>query len=291
MAPKEPKVDTPTRISFSVQSSPQMQDEIIVAMEPEEPSTNGATPVIKNGIHHADTSNSVPDEAKRRLGLPDQLWSLAASIFDTLKTSKKLKTRSPQRKRDHYVACLLIILSKWAGVPRTFAEVCNAFDIRKQEIGSYYRIMMDVMKESDEHHRGYLVAGAGADFVNGEHRSDHSGYPLTNGNVNGTVLATTVDTHEGYIARWCETLEISRIVPMAFHVLRKVLEHNLLSGKCPTSVSAACIKKAILHEEAHGKKGFPDTIRVAQVAGIAPATLVGALKALESAAKDRNIWI
>ncbi|CAG8692173.1 9_t:CDS:2, partial [Scutellospora calospora] len=69
-------------------------------------------------------------------------------VFEIVKHSKEMKNRQPHRKRNHILASILFILCRQNGLPRTFVEICNAASIRKQEIGTYYRLMLKVFESN-----------------------------------------------------------------------------------------------------------------------------------------------
>ncbi|CAG8440852.1 12552_t:CDS:2 [Acaulospora colombiana] len=194
-------------------------------------------------------------EWEKNIEIPHHIWEETLRVFEIVKHSKEMKNRQPHRKRNHILASILFILCRQNGLPRTFVEICNAASIRKQEIGSYYRLMLKVFENN----------GLG-------------------GGSNGTV-----DSAE-YLKRWCQNLKLPpHILDAAIHVYKQASELNITTGKCPVSVGAASIWLSISSwNEMRSKWNTNDDHEqikcehkdVAQAAGVVNATLVGCFKNL-----------
>ncbi|CAI2167969.1 14498_t:CDS:2, partial [Funneliformis geosporum] len=200
-------------------------------------------------------------EWEKNIEIPRNIWEETLRVFEIVKQSKEMKNRQPHRKRNHILASILFILCRQNGLPRTFVEICNAASIRKQEIGTYYRLMLKVFESN----------GLG-------------------GGTNGTSLRT-VDSAE-YLKRWCQNLKLpTHILDAAIHVYKQASELNITTGKCPVSVGAASIWLSInTWNDARSKayNNIPDDAElikvehkdVAAAAGVVNATLVGCYKNL-----------
>jgi len=197
-------------------------------------------------------------EWEKNIEIPHNIWEETLRVFEIVKHSKEMKNRQPHRKRNHILASILFILCRQNGLPRTFVEICNAASIRKQEIGTYYRLMLKVFENN----------GLG-------------------GGSNGTV-----DSAE-YLKRWCQNLKLpSHILGAAIHVYRQASELNITTGKCPVSVGAASIWLSInswneitMSNYSHTHPDDAELIKVehkdvASAAGVVNATLVGCFKNL-----------
>ncbi|CAG8661905.1 8403_t:CDS:2, partial [Acaulospora morrowiae] len=194
-------------------------------------------------------------EWEKNIEIPQHIWEETLRVFEIVKHSKEMKNRQPHRKRNHILASILFILCRQNGLPRTFVEICNAASIRKQEIGSYYRLMLKVFESN----------GLG-------------------GGSNGTV-----DSAE-YLKRWCQNLKLpSHILDAAIHVYKQASELNITTGKCPVSVGAASIWLSISSwneiRSSWNSNDDHEQIKcehkdVAQAAGVVNATLVGCFKNL-----------
>nr|CAG8481875.1 12753_t:CDS:10 [Entrophospora candida] len=197
-------------------------------------------------------------EWEKNIEIPHHIWEETLRIFEIVKHSKEMKNRQPHRKRNHILASILFILCRRNGLPRTFVEICQAASIRKQEIGTYYRLMQKVFESN----------GLGG----GNH-----GVPRT------------VDSSE-YLKRWCQNLKLpDHILNAAIHVYRQASELNITTGKCPVSVGAASIWLSISSwNESRTIWNATDDQEVikcehkdvASAAGVVNATLVGCFKNL-----------
>ncbi|CAJ0839170.1 14711_t:CDS:10 [Entrophospora sp. SA101] len=197
-------------------------------------------------------------EWEKNIEIPHHIWEETLRIFEIVKHSKEMKNRQPHRKRNHILASILFILCRRNGLPRTFVEICQAASIRKQEIGTYYRLMQKVFESN----------GLGG----GNH-----GVPRT------------VDSSE-YLKRWCQNLKLpDHILNAAIHVYRQASELNITTGKCPVSVGAASIWLSISSwNESRTIWNTTDDQEVikcehkdvASAAGVVNATLVGCFKNL-----------
>ncbi|CAG8437439.1 15530_t:CDS:2 [Funneliformis caledonium] len=200
-------------------------------------------------------------EWEKNIEIPHNIWEETLKVFEIVKQSKEMKNRQPHRKRNHILASILFILCRQNGLPRTFVEICNAASIRKQEIGTYYRLMLKVFESN----------GLG-------------------GGTNGTSLRT-VDSAE-YLKRWCQNLKLpTHILDAAIHVYKQASELNITTGKCPVSVGAASIWLSISTWNEARTKAYSNITDdaelikvehkdVAAAAGVVNATLVGCYKNL-----------
>ncbi|CAG8499046.1 44_t:CDS:2 [Paraglomus brasilianum] len=230
-------------------------------------------PVMSPTVRRKSTLKDSSDEKleldkiewEKNIDLPSYIWAETICLFEQVKQFKEMKNRQPHRKKNHILASLLYILCRQHGLPRTFMEICSAAGIRKQEIGTYYRLMNKLLSNNG------LSVGA-----NGPNKM--------------------VDSAE-FLKRWCQHLRLqSHILDAAIHVYKQANTQNITTGKCPLSVGAAAIWLSVNSwNEArtqHWNRSHEDDeyIRleqkdVAQVAGVVNATLNSCYKTL-SQVKD-----
>ncbi|KAF9980388.1 Transcription initiation factor IIB [Modicella reniformis] len=158
-------------------------------------------------------SSEMPDDIQKqgrewvsRLAMPESAWEESYKTYEKVKRFKELKNRQPVRKRDAILAAILYIVCRDQGAPRTFSEICSASNVKRGDIGSYYRLMRKILEPK----------GASAS-------------------------ARDTDA-EAFMTRWCESLSLSPLIrKAAVHVFSVAGTLNLTSGKCPSSVGAASI--------------------------------------------------
>ncbi|CAG8514350.1 1234_t:CDS:2 [Ambispora gerdemannii] len=191
-------------------------------------------------------------EWEKNIEIPPSIWEETLRLFEVVKQSKEMKNRQPHRRRNHILASILLILCRQHGLPRTFVEICNAAGVRKQEIGTYYRLMLKVFENNG------LCTG-----------------------MNGPSLRM-VDSAK-FLKRWCQNLKLpDHILEASIHVYKQASSLNITTGKCPVSVGAASIWLAITTWNTTNDKNLISCEHrdVAAVAGVVNATLVGCFKNL-----------
>ncbi|CAG8603767.1 419_t:CDS:2, partial [Ambispora leptoticha] len=186
-------------------------------------------------------------EWEKNIEIPPSIWEETLRLFEVVKQSKEMKNRQPHRRRNHILASILLILCRQHGLPRTFVEICNAAGVRKQEIGTYYRLMLKVFESNG------LCTG-----------------------VNGPSLRM-VDS-----AKFLNLKLPDHILEASIHVYRQASSLNITTGKCPVSVGAASIWLAITTWNSTNDKNLITCEHrdVAAAAGVVNATLVGCFKNL-----------
>ncbi|ORX74113.1 hypothetical protein DL89DRAFT_9986 [Linderina pennispora] len=138
------------------------------------------------------------------LQVPEAIWHEAQELYEQVKTLKKVQNRQPVRKRHAILAALMFILCRRHGYPRTFAEICTAGNVTKREIGMYYNLMKQVLGN--------------------EYTSSQRASPAE------------------FVTRWCNMLELPAwLAPAATKAYDRADKLGIVQGKCPISVSAACI--------------------------------------------------
>ncbi|PVU85459.1 hypothetical protein BB559_006386 [Furculomyces boomerangus] len=148
--------------------------------------------------------DSLEDINWKSLHIPEDAFDEAVNLYDKVKLNKMVQSRRPFRKRTSIIASLLFIICRNRGYPRTFAEICNACKVSKRDIGMYYKLMKKVLEP--------------------EMTKASSAKP------------------EEFVRRWCKLLEMPAFVcKAAIKIYYSIDELNLVSGKCPIGVSAACI--------------------------------------------------
>ncbi|KAI8381305.1 uncharacterized protein BYT42DRAFT_300742 [Radiomyces spectabilis] len=166
---------------------------------------------------------------------------------------KEMKNRHPNRKCKHILVSILYVLCRKHNDPRTFAEICTAANVRKQEIGAYYRLVLKLLKTS-------------------------------------TVGLRTVNIEE-CLQRWCSTMELPPLIlPAAICVSRRAAELNLTQGKCAISLGAASIYLCCqTWSHVRIQKNCPinplydiwqSHKEIAMTAGVVTATLIGCYRLL-----------
>lgn len=197
--------------------------------------------------------------------LPDAIWKETVTIFDQVRQTKEMRNRHPNKKRNHILASILYILCRQQGYPRTFSEICGAAGVKKQEIGSYYRLMLKILEPT-----GAISSGSG--------------------------VLRMIDA-QGFMKRWCSNLALPNpIAPAAIHVFGRANDLDITTGKCPISVGAASIwlccqawndaRREAMCDSDSGRAIRCDHKDVATTAGVVNATLVGCFKMLLDV-KDR----
>ncbi|KAJ1958613.1 hypothetical protein GGI12_004685 [Dipsacomyces acuminosporus] len=165
------------------------------------PTTAALTPLPASAPASADGKPLVDWQA---LEVPEDIWIEAQELYEKVKTMKKVQNRQPVRKRHAILAALMFILCRNQGYPRTFAEICLAAKVTKREIGMYYNLMKQVL---------------GSEYTSSKRAKPSE-----------------------FVQRWCTMLELPEwIAPAATRAYDRADELAIVQGKCPISVSAACI--------------------------------------------------
>ncbi|KAJ2747492.1 hypothetical protein GGI20_000481 [Coemansia sp. BCRC 34301] len=158
----------------------------------------------------------------KSLEVPEEIWVKAQELYDQVKTLKKVQNRQPVRKRPAILAALMFILCRSHGFPRTFAEICTAANVSKREIGMYYNLMKSVLDS--------------------EYTTNQRAKPSE------------------FLQRWCTVLELPAwMAGAATCIYDRADNLAIVQGKCPISVSAACIWLVVWafnHRHALDKAGF-----------------------------------
>ncbi|KAJ2821192.1 hypothetical protein GGI24_004286, partial [Coemansia furcata] len=171
--------------------------------------TNASPPVRR---HRAKTPAPKPvdcptDEPAvnwQALEVPEDIWTKALELYDEVKALKKVQNRQPVRKRGAILAALMFILCRSRGYPRTFAEICTAGNTTKRDIGMYYNLMKQVLDK--------------------EYTAIQRAKPAE------------------FLLHWCSVLELPPwMAGAASCVYDRADGLAIVQGKCPISVSAACL--------------------------------------------------
>ncbi|KAJ2795267.1 hypothetical protein H4S07_006531, partial [Coemansia furcata] len=140
----------------------------------------------------------------RALEVPEDIWTKALELYDEVKALKKVQNRQPVRKRGAILAALMFILCRSRGYPRTFAEICTAGNTTKRDIGMYYNLMKQVLDK--------------------EYTAIQRAKPAE------------------FLLHWCSVLELPPwMASAASCVYDRADGLAIVQGKCPISVSAACL--------------------------------------------------
>ncbi|KAJ2890512.1 hypothetical protein GGI21_006145 [Coemansia aciculifera] len=151
-----------------------------------------------------DDADDNPVVNWKSLEVPKDIWVKALELYDEVKTMKKVQNRQPVRKRPAILAALMFILCRSHGYPRTFAEICTAANVTKREIGMYYNLMKQVLDS--------------------EYTTIQRAKPLE------------------FLQHWCTVLELPAwMADAAACIYDRADALAIVQGKCPISVSAACI--------------------------------------------------
>ncbi|KAJ2414898.1 hypothetical protein GGI10_002068 [Coemansia sp. RSA 2530] len=158
----------------------------------------------------------------RSLEVPEDIWLKTLELYDQVKAMKKVQNRQPVRKRPAILAALMFILCRNHGYPRTFAEICTAANVTKREIGMYYKLMQQVLDK--------------------EYTAIQRAKPSE------------------FLQRWCAVLELPQwMAHAATCIYDRADSMAIVQGKCPISVSAACmwlVVWAFNHRHALDRAGF-----------------------------------
>ncbi|KAJ2491767.1 hypothetical protein IWW37_001966 [Coemansia sp. RSA 2050] len=174
-----------------------------------------------DGMAAADAEDN-PVVNWRSLEVPEDIWIKALELYDQVKAMKKVQNRQPVRKRPAILAALMFILCRNHGYPRTFAEICTAANVTKREIGMYYKLMQQVLDKEY------------------------------------TMIQRAKPSE--FLQRWCTVLELPQwMARAATCIYDRADSMAIVQGKCPISVSAACmwlVVWAFNHRHALDRAGF-----------------------------------
>lgn len=158
----------------------------------------------------------------KSLEVPQDIWEESLQLYERVKVMKKVQNRQPVRKRHAILAALMFILCRDHGYPRTFAEICTAANVTKREIGMYYKLMKQVL---------------------------------------GTqYMASRRAPPSEFLQRWTSVLALPQwMAGVAAKIYDRVDAMGIVQGKCPISISAACIWLVVWvfnHRQGLAKLGF-----------------------------------
>ncbi|KAJ2004342.1 hypothetical protein GGI02_000246 [Coemansia sp. RSA 2322] len=161
-------------------------------------------PAPTEAVQPASGPVNAPEVNWQSLEVPEEVWVKAQELYDNVKTLKVVQNRQPVRKRSAILAALMFILCRSHGYPRTFSELCTAANVSKRDIGMYYNLMKSVLDS--------------------QYTANQRAKPSE------------------FLHRWCTVLNLPMwMAPAAATIYDRADSLAVVQGKCPISVSAACL--------------------------------------------------